>query len=541
MKSETGSGKTLAFTIPLIQMMYEMSQVNKITRDMGTIALIIAPTRELSIQIQTVIQKVAQKFGWLISGIIMGGENKKKEKARIKKGIPILISTPGRLLDHLQMTQSFKFENLKFVIMDEADRLLELGFDQKLNEIFKILKNNWKEDDKPQVILTSATLNSKVISLSEFSLEDPIKVGFDKSSSKETFTVPESLFQYSAIVPLKLRLVTLTSFIRSKTEKLPTKIIVFFSCCQSVEFHYHLFNEVRLNDLKSKGEPLFNVKLFMLHGDMTQKDRTKIYFEYLKAQSGILLCTDVASRGLDIRNVNWIVQYDPPSETKDYIHRIGRAGRLDHQGNTILFLQPHEELYLKLLQKYNLNLTSISGESLLEGLITALDRRTTDVMEAANIFQAIFDQYVEKDEAMKKWAIDAFISSIKAYGSHSRDTKYIFHVKNIHQGHLAKSFALKQSPNEFRKEYQDDKPKEKVREKPNKMSVAEKLQRYKDFQKGRLPMRPRIQLPESVKRKGAPVEEMPRTMGKIGGNTKMAMYEMVSEFDSGMGPRKRKK
>lgn len=537
MKSETGSGKTLAFTIPLIQMMYEMSQKNKITRDLGTIALIIAPTRELSIQIQSVIQKVAQKFGWLISGVIMGGENKKKEKARIKKGIPILISTPGRLLDHLQMTQSFKYENLKFVIMDEADRLLDLGFEKKLNEIFKILKNNWKEETKPQVILTSATLNSKVISLSEISLNNPIRVGFDKST-KETFNVPQSIFQHATIVPCKLRLVSLTSFILSKIEQLPSKIIVFFSCCQSVEFHYHLFNKVRINDYKTEGEPLFNVPLFMLHGDMTQKDRTKIYFDFLKTESGILLCTDVASRGLDIRNVNWIVQYDPPSETKDYIHRIGRAGRLDHLGDTLLFLQPHEELYLKLLEKYNLNLTRISGESILESLIKTLKYRTDQVMEAANIFQAIFDQSVENDEKLKKYAIDAFISSMRAYGSHSKDTKYIFHVKNIHQGHLAKSFALKQSPNEFRKEYQDDNPKEKTKEKPNKLSVAEKLQRYKDFQKGRLPMRPKIQLPENVKRSGNLIEEMPR---KIGGNTKRALYEMVSEFDSGIQSSKKRK
>jgi ATP-dependent RNA helicase DDX31/DBP7 len=124
MKSETGSGKTLAYVIPMVQKLFELSLKEPIKREKGTYAIIISPTRELCIQIHNVIEKVTQRFSFLISGTIMGGEKKKSEKSRIKKGITILICTPGRLYDHLCNTECFVFDQLKFVIMDEADRLL---------------------------------------------------------------------------------------------------------------------------------------------------------------------------------------------------------------------------------------------------------------------------------------------------------------------------------------------------------------------------------------------------------------------------------
>lgn len=530
-KSETGSGKTLAMVLPMIQKLINFSQKTKVTRDMGTLAIIISPTRELSIQLESVIHLVSQKHGWLITGTLMGGEKKKSEKARIRKGITILIATPGRLLDHLQNTSSFKHDNLKFIIMDEADRLLDLGFEVKINEALDYLRQGWK-DIKPQVILTSATLNSKIMHLSDKNLHNPLRVGFEKSQ-KDVFSVPKALNQHFALVPLKMRLVILISFLRSKTEKLPAKLIVFFSCCQSVEFHYELFNSIKINDMKDEGGSLFNCKVFKLHGDMSQKDRTRIYFEYVKSESGILLCTDVAARGLDINEVSWILQYDPPSEPKDYLHRIGRTARLDNRGSSIIFLQAHEEDYVKLLEKYQLKLNTVSAEHILEALIPTFNRRTTDVMEAANIMQAIIDQKVESDQTIHKMAVDAFVSSIRAYGSHSKDTKYLFHVKNIHQGHMAKSFGLKEKPTDITRRYEA--PTE-VREssKPGKLSANEKLQRYKDFQSGKLPQRPRIQLPNDQR---TPIAQRE----KMGGNTKRAHYEMVNEFGSGMEMTKKKK
>jgi ATP-dependent RNA helicase DDX31/DBP7 len=306
-----------------------------------------------------------------------------------------------------------------------------------------------------------------------------------------------------------------------------------------------------LNDYDSEGDPLFEVELFRLHGDMEQKERTKIYFEFLNAKKGILLCTDVAARGLDLPLVDWIIQYDPPGDPKDYLHRVGRTARLDKKGNALLFLQPHEDLYKNLLEKLKLNIFNISGEEILEHLITTFKRRTEDPMEAANIMQAICEQTVEKEESLQKLSMDALDSHLKAYTTYSKNTKYIFHIKNLHQGHLAKSFALKETPTEIRKKFKPEVDAEILKEKKKnkKPSATEKLQRYKDFQKGRLPIRPKIDIPSTMKRSFSTmnnnsdaVEGLIKFRGTSNSSfSRKAQFETMSEFSSGLGGNKKKK
>jgi ATP-dependent RNA helicase DDX31/DBP7 len=223
-------------------------------------------------------------------------------------------------------------------------------------------------------------------------------------------------------------------------------MVVFLSCCDSVEFHYTLFSTVTIHR-----KPIFNIPLFKLHGNMGQKDRTKTYFDFCNATAGILLCTDVASRGLDLPAVNWIVQYDAPGDTKEYLHRIGRTARLGHKGEAVIFLQPHEMLYTRMLEKYELNLQQIKGETILEHLIVEFQSKTIrDPIEAATWLQNVFEGEVFKSTDMKKQAIAAYQSHIRYYSTHSKDVKYIFHVKNLHLGHLAKSFGLKEKPTDVR-------------------------------------------------------------------------------------------
>jgi len=608
-KSFTGSGKTLAYVIPLVQKLQQFSEKHRINRELGTLVLILAPTRELCIQIGKVFREVSQYLPFYVTGTIMGGENRKSEKARLRKGIHILVATPGRLHDHLQNTQSFKYENLQYIVLDEADRLLDLGFEKKINEIFDILKRSWIADQqgipkenkrnhddtdllsledsvqkqqqpimkkRPQMMLISATLNAAVDRLSSI-LIDPVLIGFTSltignpknkalmtditgkglmtaseirkdstASTDNTFTIPSSLKQYVVIVPCKLRLVTLLCFLRAKK----SKTIVFLSCCDSVEFHYRLFKQSKLEIKQEAMEPgesqddnkllPSSRELFMLHGNLEQKERTKIYFEFLRSTDGILLCTDVAARGLDLPGTEWIVLYDPPSEPKDYIHRIGRTARIGHEGNSLLFLQPHEDLYKDLLRQYQINIHEISGEDLLERsalqFFPVTRRKRLTAMEATSILQVAMEQAVDLHSSLKELAVKAFKSSIKSYSTHSKATKYIFHVNNLHKGHWAKAFALKDKPSEFlsvmngasnnTEERSQGVSGEMNRKRKRKLSANEKLQLHKEFEKNRpIPIL-------------SGKQDIPTLMKNSLHFKKLNLLDMTNEFASGLSSHK---
>jgi ATP-dependent RNA helicase DDX31/DBP7 len=235
MKSETGSGKTLAYVIPLIQSLFNYahaSNSSKISRDQGTFAIIMAPTRELCIQIQKVVQKVCIPFPWMVEGTIMGGEKKKAEKSRLRKGVTILIATPGRLEDHLFNTQSFKYDMVRHVILDEADRLLDLGFDKTIRNIMHHLRS--RTQTRPQTVLISATLHRKIqILATSIDVTTPNYIGFNDENEVEerkldlkteqmptdVFAIPKNLTQYHVEAPSKIRLAMLTGFLRWKSEE----------------------------------------------------------------------------------------------------------------------------------------------------------------------------------------------------------------------------------------------------------------------------------------------------------------------------------
>ena len=175
-KSMTGSGKTLCFLLPIIHNLIQL----KPKRSDGTLALIISPTRELGLQIKKICEQICHKYYYIVVNSIMGGERKKSEKARLRKGVNILIATPGRLLDHLKTTQAFKVNNLKYLVLDEADRLLDMGFEQKIKEINTLLQRENKY--RIQTILVSATLD-KTNQLADYLLDDPIQVGFSTATT----------------------------------------------------------------------------------------------------------------------------------------------------------------------------------------------------------------------------------------------------------------------------------------------------------------------------------------------------------------------
>ncbi|KFQ27462.1 putative ATP-dependent RNA helicase DDX31, partial [Mesitornis unicolor] len=477
-RSQTGSGKTLAYGIPLVQSLQGMK--SKIQRSDGPYALILVPTRELALQSFDTMQKLLKPFAWIVPGVLMGGEKRKSEKARLRKGINILISTPGRLVDHIKSTECIHFRCTQWLIIDEADRILDLGFEKDIAVILNALN---AERETRQNVLLSATLTEGVTRLADISLNDPISISIadeihkglkpasqmDKEPSncmdQENFAVPEKLKQYVMMVPSKLRLVTLAAFIleKCKFEK-GHKMIIFFSSCELVEFHYKLFLQVLSGGLESEQSersPVSSVRLrfLRLHGNMEQEERTEVFQEFLKSKTGILLCTDVAARGLDLPQVTWIVQYNAPASPAEYIHRIGRTARIGCHGNSLLVLAPSEAEYVSLLASHKINVSEVKMEKVLSSLMKddrfKLHRAGSkkscgtdpqEVRERATVLQTKFENYVHSSEGTVRWAKKALQSFLCAYTTYPRNLKHIFHIKSLHLGHVAKSFGLRDAP-----------------------------------------------------------------------------------------------
>ncbi|CAH0480851.1 unnamed protein product [Peronospora belbahrii] len=484
-KSETGSGKTLSYLLPIVQKLQEVTP--RIQRQDGCLALILAPTRELCTQILETANQLIQPFVFLVPGAIVGGEKKKSEKARLRKGITILIATPGRLADHLVNTQSFNYSRLQFLVLDEADRLLDMGFEKQITQIMTILDSK-KTVQKRQNILVSATVNSSVQQLAKMSLSASfVLINADATTSgeeappktdctnQETFSTPHQLMQHFMLVPAKARLCALTCFLREELCHAPReiknnsgpskcKIVVFLSTCDAVDFHYALFRKCAWPSGKMSSKEaddssesngvasLFGSQgfVFRLHGNIAQQERVATFKSFCSSSSGVLLCTDVAARGLNLPTVKWIVQYDPPTETRDYVHRVGRTARSGKQGSSLLFLMPSESEYLDYLNKQGLKLNALSLEKTIArvgkhgGFLTSRKKLLREVVHGD--LQFLYEQTILADKELFELACQAFHSFVRSYATHSSDTRQIFHVRSLHFGHVAKSFALREPP-----------------------------------------------------------------------------------------------
>nr|XP_020650503.1 probable ATP-dependent RNA helicase DDX31 isoform X1 [Pogona vitticeps]XP_020650504.1 probable ATP-dependent RNA helicase DDX31 isoform X1 [Pogona vitticeps] len=487
-RSQTGSGKTLAYGVPLVQSLQRAEP--KIQRSDGPYALVLVPTRELALQSFETIQKLLKPFAWIVPGVLMGGEKKKSEKSRIRKGINILIATPGRLVDHINSTKCLHFHRVRWLILDEADRILDLGFEKAVTAILNAVNAG---GEKRQNVLLSATLTEGVSRLADISLQNPVSISMAGESQGsdgahlrvtaregdvgpptgvegEGFAVPEELQQNVVVVPSKLRLVTLAAFVlgKFKFEK-RNKMVVFFSSCEQVDFHHALFRKVLDGDPEPGGpkqsQPLSSpLALLRLHGDMKQEERTSVFQDFLRSKEGVLFCTDVAARGLDLPRVTWIVQYNPPASLAEYVHRIGRTARIGSRGNSLLVLTPSEAEYVTFLASHKINsVLEMKMESVLSSLMKD-DRfvgshwrnknaHSADPQEAhrrATVLQTEFENYVHSSPEMVQWAKKALQSFIRSYATYPASLKHIFHIRSLHLGHVAKSFGLRDAPRNLR-------------------------------------------------------------------------------------------
>ncbi|KAH8678717.1 DEAD/DEAH box helicase [Tricladium varicosporioides] len=312
--AKTGSGKTLSFLVPVLENLYRQ----KWTELDGLGALIISPTRELAIQIFEVLRKIGRHHTFS-AGLIIGGRSLQEEQERLGR-MNILVCTPGRMLQHMDQTAAFEVDNLQMLVLDEADRIMDMGFQSDVDAIVEHLPK------ERQTMLFSATQTKKVSDLARLSLRDPEYVAVHEAASSAT---PASLQQFYVLTPLPEKLDTLFSFIRSN---LKAKIIVFLSSGKQVRFVYESFRHLQ------PGIPLMH-----LHGRQKQTARLDITSKFSASKNSCIFATDVVARGLDFPAVDWVIQLDCPEDADTYIHRVGRTARYERAGKAVLFLDPSEE------------------------------------------------------------------------------------------------------------------------------------------------------------------------------------------------------
>jgi ATP-dependent RNA helicase DDX47/RRP3 len=313
--AETGSGKTAAFVLPILQALMDKPQQLH--------SLILAPTRELAYQ----ISQAVEALGSLISvrcAVLVGGMDMIPQSIALGKKPHVVVATPGRLLDHLENTKGFSLRQLKYLVMDEADRLLDLDFGPILDKILKILPR-----DGRRTYLFSATMSSKVESLQRASLQNPVRVAV----SVDKYQTVSTLIQRYLFIPHKhkdLYLIHVLNELAGQTGIIFTRTV---NEAQRVS--------ILLRKLGFSAVPI--------HGQLSQQARLAALNKFRAKSKSLLVASDVAARGLDIPSVDLVVNFDLPHDSKTYIHRVGRTARAGKSGNAISFVTQYDvELWMRI-------------------------------------------------------------------------------------------------------------------------------------------------------------------------------------------------
>ncbi|GAA5991874.1 hypothetical protein JCM10908_002250 [Rhodotorula pacifica] len=648
LRAQTGSGKTLTFLLPMLEDLLRLpasvlssaptsqtanGSTSIVDRSIGTLALILAPTRELATQIHTVLSSLlsslpsSSRFSvsprTLTAGLLVGGANRTHEKRRLRKGCPIVVATPGRLLDHLKTTEAFRLAGepirragpsgrpggdagkganaaplgqrgrssangsggggrnmlgLRWLIVDECDRLMDLGFEEQMRGILEEIQRRsgpasssfagstaTKGEEAPprrRTILCSATASEGVDRLAgmaigqsasstrdgdgeeaaattmpvigareDVKIKEPVRkdltapaatgsnkrgaaddgeedaedVAPEKENEEDSpstalaipsgFTPPSQLLHHYLIVPPKLRFVALVALLRKllikqkSTQSAGGKVLVFMSCTDAVDFWWKALGKIKMGRGGGDGEneeewekedkdsdadrpvslhPLLaGIPIYRLHGSLPLKTRLASLNAFSgrytieegkkagqETDAGVLLCTSVAARGLDVRNVGCVVQVDAPTEggVTEYVHRVGRTARAGAQGTAYSFVLPNEAEYPSYLESginakedktKTVKLREVGVEQVLRegygGEGREYETRATDV-------QMGFERWVNGSEESAALARKAFQAHIRAYATHPSSEKHLFNLKALHLGHLAKSFGMREAP-----------------------------------------------------------------------------------------------
>ncbi|UCE91398.1 MAG: DEAD/DEAH box helicase [Methanobacteriota archaeon] len=345
-QAQTGTGKTGAFAIPII---------GKLEKKGGIQCLVLVPTRELAVQ-------VAEDFGDLskFTGhravAIYGGQSINVQVGKLRKGVECVVGTPGRLMD-LMRRGELNFDRVRFVVLDEADRMLDMGF---IDDIEWILRRVPK---KRQTMLFSATLPEQIRDLAKRYMKNPREV----IVSQDTLTVPQTEQVYINVG----RKNKMWALCRILDDEKPTRAMIFCSTKRMVD--------ILTGKLKGYGYAAEG-----LHGDLTQAQRDKVMARFRAGKAKILIATDVAARGLDIEDVSHVINYDIPENPEDYIHRIGRTARAGKDGRAITFVAKEEQHLVKAIEDFGR--THIEEDDVPDSKGRDTVKRRLDLDEFADLF-----------------------------------------------------------------------------------------------------------------------------------------------------------
>ncbi|AOA63804.1 RNA helicase [Komagataella phaffii CBS 7435] len=309
--AQTGSGKTAAYMIPIIErLLFKPSKIS------ATRVVVLTPTRELAIQVNDVGKKISQFVNGIEFGLAVGGLNLRKQEQELRKRPDIVIATPGRFIDHIRNSPSFSVESVEILVIDEADRMLEDGFQEELKEILTLLPG------KKQTMLFSATMNNSIKDLIQLSLHKPVRIMIDPPKQAVSGLVQEFVRLRKN---LEMKPALLFDILTKVNPSQQHRIVVFIA--RKMDAH-------KLRIILG----LLGLKVSELHGSLTQEQRLKSITDFKNLTVPILICTDLASRGLDIPKIEVVINYDMPKTYDIYLHRVGRTARAGREGRSITFV-----------------------------------------------------------------------------------------------------------------------------------------------------------------------------------------------------------
>lgn len=318
--AQTGTGKTAAFLLPLIHnLQSEPHEPNKVN------AIIMAPTRELAQQIDQQMEGFSY-FSSFSSVAVYGGSDGdawSTQKTGLQKGADVVVATPGRLLSHINL-YDIDFSGVKYLILDEADRMLDMGFYDDIMKIVKLLPAN------RQTLLFSATMPPKIQALAKSILNEPEEIKIAVSRP------PDSIMQSAYICYENQKTAIITELF---SKKKPNKVIVFAG------------SKIKVKEV-TKALKRMGIAVDEMHSDLTQEQRGIVMHEFRNNRVNLLVATDILSRGIDIDDISLIINYDVPHDSEDYVHRIGRTARAGEQGMAITFVSVEEQYKFKQIEKF---------------------------------------------------------------------------------------------------------------------------------------------------------------------------------------------
>ena len=314
--AQTGTGKTLAFVLPILQRMLENPAP-------GVTALVLLPTRELAAQVATVVKEVG-RFTTVRSVLLVGGESFHLQLGGLRGGASLVIATPGRLLDHLER-RTISLSHVHTLVLDEADRMLDMGFAPALHRILNYVPR------ERQTMLFSATLPPEIGRLSHLALKEPISIAIAPRGATAD-TVTQML--YPVMPNQKSDL--LLAILRNMNMK---SVLIF---CRTKRGADRLARFLAAEDLS----------VVAMHADLTQSQRNHALHDFKAGKRQIMVATDIAARGLDVRKISHVINFNVPEKTEDYVHRIGRTGRYFEVGDAFTLVSPEEERFVAAIERF---------------------------------------------------------------------------------------------------------------------------------------------------------------------------------------------